>query len=824
MDDKKYSMIGYTHIDPVWLWNRAEGMQEVKSSFSSALERLEEFPAFKFMHTSISFLAWLKENCPDQYARIHRYVEEGRWEIAGGMWVEPDCDLPCAEALIRHFLYGKHFVKKEFGVEVTAGFNPDSFGHGANLPAVLAGCGIRYYALSRPDRGHVTLPPVFVWKAKDGSSVIAERTGGEYMAWTRPAIEFNLRESGEALEEAGYDRMAVFYGVGNHGGGPTIENIRTILEMQQEYPEGKLEFSTLGEFFETVEEKRLPVVEGELGRIYWGCYSSDREVKSLNRRAEWTLLKAEAVAAMAAGMGVSAYRYPAEKLEEAWKETLFNQFHDVLAGTSIEPARAQACREFSASISMAERLIHDGVQAIANALDTRGDGFPLILINPTGKEFCGVFAADVYVPRAQKKLLRLRDVKGAEIQHCETAYHNRAPESRKGILFEARVPAYGYAVYRMIQEGPNVENTEPAIKASRTELDNGILKVRLDERTGCPSSLQKGDCSLLESPCSVKVFYDDRGAWGETVFQEKLVGEFEAVRSYVAEQNALRAVVRVLLAWERSEMRIDYILEKGSDVLKLDVRLHNSEKHRQIDFCVPVRAKQPVVLTETAFLAEAKVRCDDSNTEHYQHRFADVSDAGGSGIAILNDSVYACAQKGNEYRLILSRSSVYARGGGGPLCEDLDQGFMDQGTWDYQLRLIPHDTVIKKSRLFAEADFLHMPVEYLGDSNHTGEKWLRTGALLKTEGENAAVSCIKQSLESPGELVLRVFETEGRGGSFTAELGENRMETQLTPWQIKTFRLTQDGFAACDMLERPVTGEDAKCGPLTDGTKRDKEE
>lgn len=113
-DRKKYYMVGYTHIDPVWLWNRAEGMQEVKSSFASALDRLEEFPDFKFMHTSISYLAWLKENCPQQYARIHKYVEEGRWEIAGGMWVEPDCDLPSGEALIRHFLYGTAFVREEF--------------------------------------------------------------------------------------------------------------------------------------------------------------------------------------------------------------------------------------------------------------------------------------------------------------------------------------------------------------------------------------------------------------------------------------------------------------------------------------------------------------------------------------------------------------------------------------------------------------------------------------------------------------------------------------------------------------------------------------
>lgn len=94
MDSKHFFMIGYTHIDPVWLWNRAEGMQEVKSSFASALVRMEEFPDFKFTQTSIAFLSWLSENCPELFEQVKERVKEGRWEIVGGMWIEPDCDLP----------------------------------------------------------------------------------------------------------------------------------------------------------------------------------------------------------------------------------------------------------------------------------------------------------------------------------------------------------------------------------------------------------------------------------------------------------------------------------------------------------------------------------------------------------------------------------------------------------------------------------------------------------------------------------------------------------------------------------------------------------
>ena len=802
--EKKYDMIGYTHIDPVWLWSRAEGMQEVKSSFASALDRMDEFEDFRFSQTSIAFLAWLKENCPWMFEKIKDRVREGRWEIQGGMWVEPDCDLPSGEALIRHFLYGKRFVQEEFGKEVTVGFNPDSFGHGANLPAILNGCGIYSYIASRPDKKTVPLPAMFIWKSPDGSRVTAERTGGEYMAWTRPALEFNLKESREGLEEIGYDRMAVFYGVGNHGGGPTIENIRTIYEMREEYPAGTLDFSTMEAFFKKVEPEKLPEVTGELGRIFYGCYSSDREIKQKNRRAEWTLQKAEAMSAMAAGLGVRSWKAPAEKLEYAWKEALFNQFHDVLAGTSIEPSRTQACREFDAAISIAEHVICDAVQAIANGLDTRGDGFPLVLFNPTGRDFSGVFAADVYVPRAQKKPLRMRDPKGEEIFCCETGYRNLTPESRKMILFEARIPAWGYSVYRVIGEGPNEMEQPPCIRATERMLDNGIVKVELDEATGCPSSLMKNGKETLGAPCSVRVFYDDRGAWGEDIWEEKPLGRFEAAKLRLVEANPLRAVIRALLNFERSELRIDYILEKGSDVLKLDVRLHNMEKHRQISLCVPVRADGPDVRTETAFLSEHKISCTDPNREHYQHRFADVSGEDGSGVSVINDGVYACQQVGSEYRLVLSRSSVHARGGKGPLSEDLENPFMDQGTWDYRIRMIGHDSAISNRRLFAEADLLHMPPEYLGDSCHPGERWQRTGRLLEAETEHAVISCVKQGLECPDELVVRAFETEGSGGSLQVRCGQRSWKTELSPFQIKTAKLTAEGFVECDLLERPA--------------------
>lgn len=803
MEKKKIHMIGNTHIDPVWLWKKAEGMQEVKSSFISALDRLDEFPDFKFTQSSVSFLAWMKENCPEQFERIRKRVEEGRWEIVGGMWVEPDCNLASGESLIRHFLYSKKFVRENFDKDVITAYNVDSFGHGSNMPAICSGCGILYYLMSRPDKKHVQVPPVFTWKAKNGSSVIAERTGGEYMAWTRPALEWNLSESLEELEKYGYDRMAVFYGVGNHGGGPTIDNIRTIYEMKKEREDVEMDFSTIGEFFEQVDTDRIPEISREMGRIFFGCYSSDCEIKTLNRFAEWSFLKAETMAAMALRMGVDSYGYPAGEIERAWKTILFNQFHDILAGTSIEPARNQTCRELGGAIAAAENITENAIQAIANGMDTRGDGFPLLLINPTGTDYKGVYSAGVYVPRAEKKNIRMKDAAGKEIAYAESSYDNFAPESRKILLFEADVPAYGYALYRVISVGPDIPVQEGAVFAQEGVLDNGIVHISFDMSTGVPAFIIKAGTELLTGSGSFSVYKDDRGSWGEHVWEEELCGTFRVTESKVFEANRMRAILRFCLEYGKSEMMVDYILEKGSDRLKMRLKLRNGEKQKMITYNLPVAAKKPAVFTETAFLAEDKIDCFDKNMEHYQHRFADITESGeGSGIAVLNNCIYGFLQAGAEYRLILLRNSSFARGGRGELAQNLEGRFMNQGCFDYELVLLPHEGKMKKERLFAEADFLHMPVEYLGDSNHEGREWLRRGGLLSIDRKNVHVSVVKASEYKRDELVVRLFETEGTGATATVSVGGIQDTLEFTPYEIKTLCFTKKGWKTCNMLEQ----------------------
>jgi alpha-mannosidase len=659
---------------------------------------------------------------------------------------------------------------------------------------------MKYYLFNRPVKGRLEIPPVFSWKAADGSSVAAERIGGEYLAWTKPGIEFNLRESKEMLETYDYDRMAVFYGVGNHGGGPTIDNIRSIYELREESPDD-LDFSTMKEFFDTVDKEQLPVHQGELGRIFMGCYSSDNEIKRLNRRAEWSLIKAEAVGAIAARLSGDSNQYPKTDMEKAWKMTLFNQFHDILSGTSMETARNDACQEFGYALATSRQVISNGIQAIANNVDTRGDGFPLVLINPTGNEFKGVFFADVYVSSANRKQVRMRGTDGDEIPYAEITAPYYARDGRKGILFEAEVPAMGYAVYRVLQEGPNFKPAESNMTADGRTISNGILTLTLDEKTGCPASMIRNGVELLSAPAYFGVFNDDRGAWGVEFLEEKQEGAFEAQSIRVIETNFLRTVVRSILTYQKSELVVDYIMEKGSDILKMNCSIHNHERHAEICYCVPVNGNNHQVTTETAFFAETRVIGD--GTEYYQHRFADVVNDKQQGIAVINNCAYGMSQKENVYRLIISRSVMFARGDEGPVDITPDIRFMDQGCWDFTLELLPHDTEITKQRLFVEADFLHMPVDYLGDSNHTGKHWLRKDSALTVNGEGVHLSCFKLS-EEEGSEIVRIFETKGQETTAQIKSGSREFEVTLSPYQVKSFAVKGNKIKECSMIEKDL--------------------
>ncbi|HEX5800021.1 MAG TPA: hypothetical protein VFY02_07935, partial [Gaiellaceae bacterium] len=212
-------MIGNAHIDPVWLWQWPEGYQEVRATFASALDRLDEYPDFVFTCDSVVFFEWVEETDPELFARLRERIAEGRWQVIGGWWLEPDCNIPSGESLVRHALYGQRWLHDRFGITATTGANLDSFGHTATLPQLLRGSGLDSYVFLRPGPHERDLPTLFRWESPDGSRVLAYRIPHEYCS-PRDDLGEHVEKALAQLPAEG-DELMVFYGVGNHGGGPT---------------------------------------------------------------------------------------------------------------------------------------------------------------------------------------------------------------------------------------------------------------------------------------------------------------------------------------------------------------------------------------------------------------------------------------------------------------------------------------------------------------------------------------------------------------------------------------------------------------------------
>ena len=368
--------VGNSHIDMAWLWPETETVEVVRNTFRTALDLMREYPDFKFTASTAQAYVWMEEKYPAIFQEIEQRVKEGRWEIVGGMWVEPDLNMPDGESLVRQILYGKRYFKQKFNVDVNIGWNPDSFGYNAQLPQIYKRAGIDYFVTQKLLWAHefTTFPyRLFWWQAPDGSRLMTyfpSTYSGEINAVTM-AKDSSLYgpmmwkyNGGTDSAPNGALQMMYLYGVGDHGGGPTRVDLDTAVRWQKSdivYP--KLEFSTAASFLDNLTknegELNLPVWNGELYFQYHrGVQTTQSETKRGNRKSEVALLDAEKLASIGTLFGQP---YPQAGFDDSWKKVLFNQFHDILPGSGIGINYVDAARKYAE----VQRFSRDTTRAVA---------------------------------------------------------------------------------------------------------------------------------------------------------------------------------------------------------------------------------------------------------------------------------------------------------------------------------------------------------------------------------------------------------------------------------------------------------------------------
>lgn len=803
---KKMYMIGNAHIDPVWLWNWQEGFQEIKATFRSALDRMKEFDDFVFTCSAASYYQWVEENDPEMFEEIRTRVAEGRWVLAGGWWIQPDCNAGCGESYVRQGLYGQRYFLEKFGKLATFGYNVDSFGHNGMLPQILKKSGMDSYVFMRPGRHEKHLEgETFRWKSADGSEVLAYRIPFEYCSWP-DQLTAHVERCASLMKRDG-DRMMSFYGVGNHGGAPTIRNIESLHELNQRADLPELVLSTPDRYFADVraDGQALPEVTGELFHHSSGCYSAEMRIKSANRKTEAKLLEAEKLSVLSAAL--FGLPYPREELTKAWKAVMFNQFHDIMAGTSIKSACEDALQEFSYAACIADHAANAALQKLTWKIDIpKEEGMrPLVVFNPNAFPAKQAVEVEMVTPKEHTVLL---DWDNRQIPY-QLVQSEASCNGRSRMVFVADLPALGYGVYRLaVRE--NMENEQPEKDESLT-AENDRLLLRVGQENGLLESLvNKADgTEFFKAPGAAPiVIRDESDTWSHGVvnfLDEK--GAFRLEKVFCLEDGSVRKVIRSIYTYGKSRLYQDFMVYRELGYVTVRVRVDWQEHLSMLKLRFPLQLNY---LRASYEIPYGVAQREPNGQEFPVQNFMDFEGAnpgmetGIAGLSIITDTRSSCSTQNKDACVTVLRSPVFAQHEPYQRREDLEYDYIDNGVSEFTYYLYPHCGCWEHGKTVQLArSILQKPIT-LFETYHEGPL-PQHRSFVQVTGGHALLNVMKQAEDGSGDVILRLYETAGIGGRTEVALPflETAVQLEFTPWEIKTVRIDAAGqWRETDMLER----------------------
>ena len=607
-------LVGNAHLDPVWLWDWREGMTEAITTSRTILDLMDERPELTFVRGESLHYEHIERHDPATFARIRAQVDAGRWDVVGGTYVQADENLPSTSTLIAQFERGHAYFARALGVTVRAAWSPDAYGHSAGYPEILSVCGIRYFAFTRPGAAHLPLEkPAFRWRGDGGAEVLAYRMGGGWYGNERDEIPRRLDACLADLRASGLSDVPCFYGLGNHGGGPTRRHLDEIRVWSAAHPEVRVLHSGLHRFFEALEphRARLPVLRGELNFSLRGTYVSHARVKRAYREAEAELERAEHVAA-AVGSGLGL---PPADLAVARDGVLFNSFHDIVTGSSTERVLNDQVAWLGGSLHGSQRAILDTLTALSRRVDSRvprpvGDAASAVCVlvfNPHPHAYRGPLELEApldYRPlfawrgRPTRIPLVVRDPAGRAVPFQfvspEHLYARELPW-RMRVLLTGTVPSLGYAVYRLgLEDRPRSSAGPGSVRASRADTIEGE-SLRVAARAGDRGVHVWRDGRLLlgkEGLTAVTVA-DPWGSEGgmneepESVHLDRVVARWKVTAVRVLERGPLRASLWVRMSGGHSRLELTLRVTAGRPALGVEARLLWNERSARLKLVLP---------------------------------------------------------------------------------------------------------------------------------------------------------------------------------------------------------------------------------------------
>jgi alpha-mannosidase len=656
-------MIGNAHLDPVWLWHWQRGADEAVATCRAACDLLDDYPDVVFTRGE----AWVYEQVrtlePELFERIRGHIRGGRWAVVNGWWVQADTILPTAEALHATARLGQEWFREHLGMpEVPVGYLVDSFGHSAALPEILRRAGQRYFVMMRPMQHEKPLPScIFNWRGTGGATVLTYRIPGGYLCNTPDNgwLEGHLRTALATPRPAGIHDIMCFYGVGDHGGGPTRKAVEWIKAHREFAPGVRLEFSSPQRYFAAVEaaQAELPTVEGELQMHAIGCYSVCGALKRDIRQAELALADAEA---LLAHRGLPEPAQAAE-LNAAWRTVCFNQFHDILPGSSIAEAIVVAQRQVGGALDRAETLTHRLLRGDERVRACTLDGQRLHAVNRTDAAWKGLVEFEVWLDW-QNWEHQIVDAAGRVVPHQRLTPDSVVAETFSPIprlLFPLELGPHALASLRLVPNAPApAPFPGPAPRFENGRLTNGLVEVEFD--THGIAQLRTDGVRRLARPVLLASLTDGSDTWSHDL--DRYTGPLHALGEFappqVVEDGPLRVAVRLEGRIGNSRAQLYVGLERDSR--RLDCRLQVNYREALTVLKASLAPALPVASRRDRIAGGWFTRpCD--GREYPVHHALRLSHANGGGLGVVfPDSFAADVTQDGAVRITLLRNNIHA--------------------------------------------------------------------------------------------------------------------------------------------------------------------
>lgn len=758
----RFSMIGNTHFDPVWLWRWDEAMASIRATFRSALDRMKETPEFIYSFATPPVFEWIRQTDPQLFADIQQAVAEGRWELAEGWWVQPDCYGACGESYVRQGLYGQRWLQTHFGKMATCVFNIDSFGHSPMLPQILRKSGVDTYCFVRPEKRHVELEnSLFTWQSADGSQVAA------YRAETNYFIDW------DKLAEQHPEDALVVYGVTDHGGAPTKEAIARIQSRED------MDFSTVDAFFRS--HTPQVTLTKELLTGDFGPYANYSRVKALNRQAEYALLNAER-ACLLAGRDRRAL------LTECWKDVLFNQFHDILGGACIKDAYVDAEFMLGRAIHTANEQMHYALQSMTRRICTPGKNpdtvWNIVAWNLNGSDYNGYMEAEVQWAHEfgwYDKGFYLEDGEGKRYACQVIREKSVIPRFRSRFIFRAEIPAVGYRAMKLVQTDEAVQRQK--IDPSHIRTDR--LAIDFDENGTILSVDDLLSGQRLAGPLLKPVCYEDKGdTWAfniQAYEQAPLPLSFEGFR--VLEAGDLFIQIKGVYRFGESKLEMTYRFYFGVPYFDVSYRVSWEDAHKVLKLVSPVEDPAHTAAVPAGAVVRGENAADMPLGAWLQ----------AGGVTYIPNSIFAYNLRQNQLGLTLLRSPIYGDLRIGELDEEADYDIIDRGIVEGGLRV-----TFDGDPWQAAESFCNSPVIVV-ESNHDGQLAAQDCA-FRLDSQGVQLMALKQS-EDDSSVILRLAETAGAEQEVGFTFRGQAYQTKLTPYEIQTLKLLGGTLRQVNMLE-----------------------